>query len=85
MATLRNPLPHVILNLMTNAEFKKRALELPPEERVELIDTLIEEGLPPLTDEQKALLDRRWDAYKANSDDVFPADKVHAELIARQK
>ena len=70
---------------MTNAELKKSARELPPEERVELIDTLIEKRFPPLTDEQKALLDRRWEAYKADPDDVFPAETLHAELIARQK
>ena len=54
------------------------------DERAELIDSLIEEGLPPLTDEQKVSLDRRWEAYKANPDDVFPAETVHAELMARR-
>ena len=30
----------------------------------------------------QTLIDERWAAYKANPDDVFPADDVHAEIIA---
>ena len=70
---------------MTSAELKRHALALPPQQRVELIDALLEEGLPRLTEAQKTLIDERWAAYKANPEDVFPADEVHAEAIARRK
>ena len=70
---------------MTNADLKKQALELPPEERLELADSLVESTLPPLTDEQKAVLDRRWEAYKANPNDVFNWEEVKAELDHLQR
>ena len=70
---------------MTNADLKKQALELPPEERLELADSLVESTLPPLTDEQKAVLDRRWEAYKANPNDVFSWEEVKAELDHLQR
>ena len=70
---------------MTNADLKKQALELPPEERLELADSLVESTLPPLTDEQKAVLDRRWEAYKANPNDVFSWEEVKAELDQLQR
>ena len=68
---------------MTSTELKRHALALPPQQRVELIDALLEEGLPPLTEAQKLLIDQRWAAYETNPDDVFPAEDVHAEAIAR--
>ena len=70
---------------MTSAELKRYALALPPQERIELIDALLEEGLPPLTEAQKTLIEERWAAYEANPDDVFPAEDVHAEAIARRE
>ena len=70
---------------MTNADLKKRALELPPEERVELADFLLESTLPPLTDEQKAHLDERLAAYNANPDHVFSWEEVKAELAHIQR
>ena len=70
---------------MTSAELKRHALALPPQERIELIDALLEKGLPPLTEAQKVLIDQRWAAYKASPGSVFPADELHAELIARRR
>ena len=69
---------------MTSTELKRHALALPLQERIELIDALLEEGLPPLTEAQKKLIEERWAAYEANPDDVFPAEDVHAEAIARR-
>ena len=57
---------------VTSAQLKRHALALPPQQRIELIDALLEEGLPALTEAQKTLIDERWAAYKANPDDVFP-------------
>jgi putative addiction module component (TIGR02574 family) len=68
---------------VTSAELKRHALALPRQQRIELIDALLEEGLPPLTEAQKVLIDQRWTAYEANPDDVFPAEAVHPEAIAR--
>ena len=70
---------------MTSAELKRHALALSPQQRVELIDALLEDGLPALTEAQKVLIDQRWAAYEANPDDVFPAEDVHAEAIARRE
>ena len=44
-----------------------------------LIDALLEEGLPPLTEAQKTLIEERWTAYEASPVDVFPADEIHAQ------
>lgn len=62
---------------MTCAELKRHALALPPQQRIELIDALLEEGLPPLTEAQKTLIEERWAAYETSPDDVFPAEEVH--------
>ena len=70
---------------MTSAELKRRALALPLPQRIELIDALLDEGLPPLSEAQRVLIDQRWAAYEANPDDVFPAEDVHAEAIARRE
>ena len=70
---------------MTSAELKRHALALPLQQRIELIDALLEEGLPPLTEAQKTLVEERWAAYEANPDDVFSAEDVHAEAIARRE
>ena len=70
---------------MTRTELKRHALALPPRQRIELIDALLEEGLPPLTDAQKALIEERRASYEANPDDVFSSDEVHVEIFARRE
>ena len=70
---------------MMNADLKTQALQLPAEERLELADFLIESTLPALTDEQKAQLDKRLAAYKANPDDVFSWEEIRAELAHIQR
>ena len=70
---------------MTSTELKRHALALPPQRRIEPIDAPLEAGLPPLTEARKTLIEERWAAYEANPDDVFPAEDVHAEAIARRE
>ena len=70
---------------MTSAELKRHALALPPQQRIDQLDALLEEGLSPLTEAQKTLIEQRWAAYKTNPDDVFPAGEVHADAIAHRK
>jgi len=70
---------------VTCAELKRHALALPPRQRIELIDALLEEGLPPLTEAQKTLLEERWAAYEASPVDVFPAEDIHAEATVNRK
>ena len=72
------------MKMMNKLELQKLALNLPIEERLELADRLVESTLPPLTEEQKVLLDSRWAAYKANPDDVFSWEEVKAELAQLQ-
>ena len=74
-----------IIKLMMNTDLKNQALQLPAEERLELADFLIESTLPALTDEQKAQLDKRLAAYKANPDDVFSWEEIRAELAHIQR
>ena len=73
------------MHSVTSAELKRHALALPPQQRIELIDALLEEGLPPLTDAQKRLIEERWAAYEANPDDMFAAEDVHVEAITRRE
>lgn len=56
-----------------NAQLKREIARLSLEERLELFETLWDEDedakiVPTLTDEQKALLDERYDAYLKNPD-----------------
>ena len=65
-----------IIKRANKLELQTLALSLPNEEQLEFADWLVESNLPPLTDEQKELLERRWEAYKANPDDVFSWEEV---------
>ena len=69
---------------MNKSELQELALGLPPEERLELADRLVESTLPPLTAAQKTLLESRWAVYKENPDDVFSWEEVKAELAQLQ-
>ena len=69
---------------MNKSELQELALGLQTEERLELADRLVESTLPPLTAEQKTLLESRWAAYKENPDDVFSWEEVKAELAQLQ-
>lgn len=60
------------------------------EERLALVealwDSIAEDGdAIPLTDAQRAELDRRLAAHEAQPDDVVPWDEVRASITARLK
>lgn len=71
------------MNKMKKFEIKNQAPALPVEEREQLASELWDSTLKPLTDEQKALLDERLAAYRANPNDVYPADEVYRAVRAR--
>ena len=68
---------------MTKTELKRQALALPEVERRALGEVLIHSTFPRLTAGERAELERAWEAYQANPDDVHSAEEVHSELMAR--
>ncbi len=68
---------------MTKTELKEQVLALPEQDRVELTRDLTGSLLPPLTADERAELDRAWDAYQANPDDVVSAEDAHRSFQAR--
>lgn len=67
---------------VTNTELQRRALALPEVERRALGEVLIHSTFPRLTAGEQAELERAWEAYQANPEDVHSAEEVH-ELMAR--
>jgi putative addiction module component (TIGR02574 family) len=68
-----------------NSQLVKDARELPLAEQIKLIDALWEsiakQGYePPLTPEQAAELDRRFDAHRRQPDDVVSWDSIKQEI-----
>jgi putative addiction module component (TIGR02574 family) len=49
----------------------------------EIWDSIADDGGPPLTDAQKAELDRRVADMEAHPDDEVPWEQVHAEAMNR--
>ncbi|MCH7750243.1 MAG: addiction module protein [Acidobacteria bacterium] len=68
---------------MTKRELKKQVLALPEQDRVELTRDLTGSLLPPLTADEQVELDRAWEAYQANPDDVVSAEDAHRSFQAR--
>ena len=73
---------------MTRAELQDRLMDLPIEERLDLAQTLWdsaapEPDLPALTDEQKALLEKRRAAFLADPDSFHFWEDVKARILAR--
>lgn len=76
-----------------NKALRDQVMQLPPDERLELIDDLWESLHPPgssrpgepfvLTDEQKAELDRRLEKHRQHPERAEPWDVVRARLWAR--
>jgi putative addiction module component (TIGR02574 family) len=64
-------------------------MELTPAERIQLAEDLWDsiplENMPPLTDEQRAELDRRWSEHQKNPGRAAPWEEVRARLWARYK
>ena len=60
-------------------------LTLPLEERIRLVEDLwdsiaADQGAVPISDAQRAELDRRLDAYALDGDPGLPADEVITEI-----
>jgi putative addiction module component (TIGR02574 family) len=64
-------------------------LKLPVAERLQIIgdlwDSIEAEDHPPLTDAQRAEIDRRLDELEANPDDVLEWSEVRARLWSQMK
>jgi putative addiction module component (TIGR02574 family) len=64
-------------------------LELPAAERLEIVeelwDSLAPEEFPPLSDEQKAEIDRRLEAHEKDPGRASPWEEVQARLWARYR
>jgi putative addiction module component (TIGR02574 family) len=74
---------------MNKATLRKELMELTPAERidlaVELWESIAPDEFPPLTDEQKLEIDRRWAAHQKNPERASPWEAVRARLWARYK
>lgn len=71
-----------------NTRLLDQARQLSLEEQIELVEALWDSiaecnAVPPLTDAQKAELDRRISDHETNPDDVVPWDEVKASALAR--
>lgn len=67
----------------------RELLKLSVEEKLQLIgelwDSIDARSQPPLSDAQKAELDKRLDDLEANPDNVRPWSQVRADLLSRRK
>lgn len=73
---------------MERAELLAELMKLPVEDRLEIAQNLwvsAEPGeeLPALTDEQKAILERRRSEFVANPSSRRPWDQVKARILAK--
>jgi putative addiction module component (TIGR02574 family) len=72
-----------------NKSLLKEALELTPAERVELVgeiwDSIAPKDMPPLTDEQKQEIERRYEAMVRDPSRGSKWDAVEARLRAKYK
>jgi putative addiction module component (TIGR02574 family) len=71
-----------------NTQLLDQARELSLDEQIELVEALwnniVERNaVPPLTEAQKAELDRRIADHEANPDDVVSWEEVKAEALRR--
>lgn len=71
-----------------NTQILEQAKQLSIEEQLELVEALWDsiaehDAVPPITDDQRAELDRRIADHEANPDDVVPWDEVKASALAR--
>jgi putative addiction module component (TIGR02574 family) len=74
---------------MNKAALRKELMELSPAERIELAmelwDSVESEAFSPLTDEEKADLDRRLDELEKNPTMGSPWEDVKARLLTRHR
>lgn len=73
-----------------NTELLEQAKGLEIDDQIELVeaiwDGIVSRGaVPPMTDEQKAELDRRYADYLAHPDDVVSWNEVKSAALAKLK
>ncbi len=68
---------------MTKTELKEQALQLPENERRALGMALIDSTLPPLSAEQRRLIDDRLASYEANPESWLSQEQFDVELGER--
>jgi putative addiction module component (TIGR02574 family) len=72
-----------------NKTLLNKALELTPAERIELVeeiwDSIPPEDMPPLTEEQKREIDRRYEAMIRDPNRGSKWEDVQARLLAKYK
>jgi putative addiction module component (TIGR02574 family) len=74
---------------MSMTELLKELLKLSPRKRIELAEDLWDsvaanpQDLPPLTDEERAEIDRRLAKHERDPDAAVPWEDVRARLIAK--
>ena len=70
-----------------NKILRDQIMRLPTEEKIDLVmdvwNSISSDEFPPLTEEQKAELDRRLAEYEAHPEQALPWDEVYARLQAR--
>jgi putative addiction module component (TIGR02574 family) len=74
---------------MSNSSTLKQIKRLSVDKRIELVqevwDSIAEDrGVPPMTDELRALLEQRLAEDKASPNDVVTWEEIKAELKARR-
>jgi putative addiction module component (TIGR02574 family) len=74
---------------MNKAALRKELMELPPTERLELVeelwDSLAPEDLPPVTDEQMQELERRYEALVRDPSRGSSWEDARARLLAKYR
>jgi putative addiction module component (TIGR02574 family) len=74
---------------MNKAALMSELMELSVEERLELVqdlwDSIADENLPPLTEEQMAEMDRRIAEHEKQPERASPWEAVRGRLLARYK
>jgi putative addiction module component (TIGR02574 family) len=71
-----------------NATILSEIMSLPPSEKLALIDKLWESISPEIddseiTEEEKMLLDERWEKYLANPESALTLEQLKAAVAAR--
>jgi putative addiction module component (TIGR02574 family) len=71
-----------------NATILSEIMSLPPSEKLALIDKLWESISPEIddseiTEEEKKLLDERWEKYLANPESALTLEQLKAAVAAR--
>lgn len=73
-----------------NAHLLEQARVLNVDEQIELVEAIWDgivsrDAVPPVTEAQKAELDRRFADHRANPDDAIPWSEAKAAALARIK